>query len=86
MKELEYKITTEQIQALLEGKKLVFQYQGQPQITLYPPNYGVFMTYEKLAELRRKIGFQALIDTKGFFEEIVGKEMTEKMFTDRKIK
>lgn len=80
MKEIKIDIKTEQIQALLEGKKLVYEIVGQPRIVMIPDRYGVFMTYDKIAELRRRIGFQALADTEGFFEELLGKEMSEKMF------
>lgn len=52
-KELEHKITLEQIQALLEGKKLVLDYMGFPRITIYPPKYGIFLTYEEYESLRR---------------------------------
>ncbi|HMG16561.1 MAG TPA: hypothetical protein VK590_13985 [Saprospiraceae bacterium] len=82
MKELEYKISTEMIQALLEGKKVVFDYAGQPRVTLYPERYGVFMTYNKLTELRQKIGFEAMLDTRRFFEEVLGKEIADKVFKD----
>jgi hypothetical protein len=49
--ELEYKITEEALQALFEGKKVIFDYQGRSRITLYPPRYGVFITHEKMREL-----------------------------------
>lgn len=80
MREIEHTLTTEQLQALFEGKKLVLNYGDLPRVTLYPPNYGVFMTFAKFAELRRKIGFQAITDTDGFFLEILGEEMFEKTF------
>jgi len=51
MENIEYKITEEMLQALFQGKKVVFDYVGRPQITLYPPNYGYFITYEKKAEI-----------------------------------
>lgn len=74
MKELEFKVTVEEIRALLEGKKLVYNFP-ETCITLYPDRYGVFMTYEKLADLRRQIGFPALLDTEGFFRELLGDNM-----------
>jgi ASC-1-like (ASCH) protein len=77
---IEIEIKTEQIQALLEGKKLVYEQVGQPTVVMIPDRYGVFMTYEKFAELRRKIGFETLADTDGFFKEVLGEEMFEKVF------
>jgi len=61
---LEYKITEEMLQALFQGKKVIFDYAGLPQVTLYPPNYGYFITYEKKAEIERLAHFKA-------FEEII---------------
>ncbi len=60
MKELEFKLTEEALKALFEGKKIVFDYAGQPRVTLYPPRYGVFMTYEKMAEVERLAQNKAL--------------------------
>ena len=51
--EIEHKLTEEQLQALYKGKKLVLDYQGRPRVTLYPPRYGFFMTWEKYAEIER---------------------------------
>jgi hypothetical protein len=53
MKEIEIKIKEEALQALFQGQKVVFDYLGQPRITLYPPRYGYFMTYEKKVEIER---------------------------------
>lgn len=83
MQDIEFKITTEQLQALLEGKKLVWDVKGQPRVTLYPERWGVFMTATKFEELKRKIGFQALADTDGFFKELLGEEMFEKVIKSR---
>lgn len=51
MRHIEHKITEEQLQALFQGKKLVFDFAGFPQITFYPPRYGVFITHEKRREM-----------------------------------
>lgn len=59
MRDIEHKITEEQLQALFQGKKLVLDYAGQPQITLYPPRYGVFMTHEKFVEIERMAQMRA---------------------------
>jgi hypothetical protein len=62
---LEHRITEEMLQALFQGKKLVFDIQGYPLITLYPPRYGVFITHEKYLEMQRAAydkAFEPLID------------------------
>ncbi len=56
----EYKITEEALQALFQGKKVVFDTYGQPTITLYPPRYGVFMTHEKYLEIERRAQMEGL--------------------------
>jgi len=64
MRHIEQKISEEMLHALFEGKKVVIDYQGQPRITLYPPRYGVFMTYDKYEELVRRAyreGTQVLV-------------------------
>lgn len=83
MKEIKIDIKTEHIQALLEGKKLTYDNVGQPRITLFPDRYGVFMTYEKLAQLRRKIGWEVMADPDGMFKELLGEEMFEKIVSNR---
>lgn len=62
---IEHKISEEQLQALFQGKKLVLNYHGVPQITLYPPRYGVFMTHEKFTEMEQRVyarAFEELTD------------------------
>jgi hypothetical protein len=44
-------MTEVHLQALFQGKKLILNYTGFPTVILYPPNYGVFMTYEKYEKL-----------------------------------
>jgi hypothetical protein len=51
MRDIEQKISEEMLHALFEGKKVVIDYKGQPTITLYPPRYGVFITYEKYEKI-----------------------------------
>lgn len=55
MPPIEHKLTEEQLKALFEGKKLVIDLYGRPQITIYPPRYGFFMTWEKYAEIERAV-------------------------------
>jgi len=83
IKEKEIKITEEMLHGLFEGKKIVLA-EPDLRITLYPPRYGVFMTYDKLIELKRTLGYQALRDTEGFFKEIFGNEMTENHYKWKK--
>lgn len=52
---LEYHLNEECLQALFQGKQVVFSHFKMPEIHLYPPRYGVFMTHEKAQELRREI-------------------------------
>ena len=65
MKDLEYKITEEALQALFQGQKVIFDTVGLPRVTLYPPRYGVFVTHEKYQEIVRRAkmaGFEYVID------------------------
>jgi hypothetical protein len=78
MRDIKIDIKTAHIQALLEGKKLIYDTIGQARIILYPDRYGVFITYEKFAELRHQIGFGIMADPDKFFREIFGDEMFEK--------
>ena len=57
--EIEQKISEEMLQALFQGKKVVLDYVGQPRVTLYPPRYGTFMTWEKFAEIERAAQLRA---------------------------
>lgn len=57
--EIEHKMTEEQLQALFQGKKLVLDYSGRPRVTLYPPRYGFFMTWEKYVEIERAAQMKA---------------------------
>lgn len=43
------------LQALFQGKKVVFDYAGMGLVTLYPPRYGYFMTHEKMRELEDRV-------------------------------
>ena len=52
--EKEIKLTSEALQALFEGKKLVFD-RPDMRLTIYPDRYGVFMTHEKRHELESMI-------------------------------
>lgn len=81
-KEIKINIKTEHIQSLLEGKKLTYDYVGKPRITLIPDRYGVFLTVEKLAELRRRIGIGIMVEPYKFFEEFFGKEMADKIISN----
>lgn len=80
MKEIKMKITTEQIGALLEGKKLTIERMGEYRVEIFPERYGVFMTMEKFAELRRKIAMQTLVNPEDIFTELFGEDMTKTMF------
>lgn len=57
--ELEFKITEDALQALFQGQKVEFRYQGLPAVILLPPRYGVFMTYEKVKDIERAAYMQA---------------------------
>lgn len=84
MKEIKIDIKTEHIQALLEGKKLILDYVGQPRITLIPDRHGVFLTFDKFAEMRRKIMMQTIrSDSESVLKEIFGEELYEKVMTER---
>lgn len=68
MQEIEQKISEEALQALFQGKKVVFDTYGLPRITLYPPRYGVFVTHEKYQEIVRRAklqGFEYVIELLG---------------------
>jgi hypothetical protein len=68
MKDLEYKVTEEALQALFQGKKVLFDYYGLPRVALYPPRYGVFVTHERYQEIVRRAkmeGFEYVIDLIG---------------------
>lgn len=43
------------LQALFQGKKVVIDHHGFSKVTLYPPRYGYFMTYEKFHELESRL-------------------------------
>ena len=82
--EIKIDIKTEHIQALLEGKKLVLDYVGQPRITLIPDRHGVFLTFDKFAELRRKIMMQTITgDTESVLKEIFGEDLYEKVMKEK---
>lgn len=84
MKEIKIEIKTEHIQALLEGKKLVLDYVGQPRITLIPDRYGVFLTFDKFAEMRRKIMMQTITgNTEDVLRDIFGDDLYEKVMTEK---
>ena len=78
--EIKINIKTEHIQGLLEGKKLVLQSTNHPTIVLIPDRYGVFMTMDKFAELRRKIAMQVIADPDSIFKEALGEDLFEKVF------
>ena len=73
MKKLEIKLTTEMMTGLFEGKRIEQNWhQGDGEITqvvIYPDRYGVFMTHEKAAELRRKIQAETFMEVMGLFED-----------------
>lgn len=84
MKEIKLDIKTEHIQALLEGKKLVLDYVGQPRITLIPEKHGVFLTYERFAEMRRKIMMYTInAPTDVVLKEIFGEDLYEKVMKEK---
>jgi hypothetical protein len=83
-RDIKIEIKTEHIQALLEGKKLTLDYAGQPRIVLIPDRYGVFMTFEKLAELRRKIAMNLITsDSETVLRDVFGDELYEKVMTEK---
>lgn len=50
---IKYTLDEQGLKALFEGKKLAFEYEGQPRFEIYPPRYGVFMTHGKYAEMEK---------------------------------
>lgn len=84
--EIKIKVTTEHIQCLLEGKKLTIQNTQHPTIHLIPERYGVFMTYEKLEELRRKVFFNIMTDPDTAMKELFGNEIYEKITEYKTVK
>ena len=86
MEEIKIDIKTEHIQALLEGKKLVLDYFGQPKITLIPDRCGVFLTYERFAEMRKKILMYAMTTEPEFvLKEVFGEDLYEKVMKEKPI-
>ena len=55
MKNIEHKLTIEQLQALFLGKRLVLDYHGLPNVIIYPPRYGKFIPYEQYEALIRQL-------------------------------
>lgn len=53
IQEIEFKLTEKSLKALFEGKKIVYDYFGKSRVTIYPPSYGVFMTHEKMQQIKQ---------------------------------
>ena len=80
MKEIKFEIKTEHIQALLEGKKLAIDEFGKPRITLIPERYGVFLTMDKFAKIRRMILMSIITqDPEKTLREAFGDDLYEKV-------
>lgn len=69
---IEIKLKAAEIQALLEGSRLEHNYYDGKgvvtQVVIYPDRYGVFMTHEKAADLRRKIQMETYFEILELFE------------------
>lgn len=72
-KTLEIKLTKEMMSGLFEGKRIEQSwYQGDGEtirVVIYPDRYGVFMTHEKAADLRRKIQAETYAEILGLFDD-----------------
>lgn len=77
-KEIKIDIKTEHIQALLEGKKMVYKIEGLPIIILYPERYGVFMTHDKFQKIRRELMGNMITNPEKMMKEFFGEEVYEK--------
>ena len=65
---IEQKISEEALQALFQGKKVIFDTYGLPTIALYPPRYGVFVTheqYQKIVQKAKTEGFEYVLELLG---------------------
>ena len=82
-KEIKLDIKTEHIQALLEGKKMVYDIQGLPRITLYPDRYGVFITHDKFLKLRRQIMGSMIVNQEGMMREFFGDDIYEEYISNK---
>ena len=52
MKEIRLTLETDHLQSLLKGKKLCYQEFGNYQVTIYPPQYGIFLTHEEYTQVK----------------------------------
>lgn len=68
--EIEIKIDEEALQALFQGKKVVYDRHQEYRVTLYPPRYGFFMTYEKLENIRNAAKMQGAIHLLNIIEDL----------------
>lgn len=86
MKKMDIRLSEEMLRALFEGKKVQYCQMGEPMVTLYPERYGVFMTHEKMAEIRRAVGFQIMRDPEKFFQELFGEDTVREEFSEKNTK
>ncbi len=75
MRNKEFKITEDALQALFQGKKVVFR-EPDMDITLYPPRYGVFITHEKRIEIERMAYNKAFTELTDLLESIDDDNLT----------
>lgn len=58
------RLSSEQFQGLLQGKKLQFEeMDGKRKVkktTIYPPHYGLYFTYEQVAEIKHLAASNAI--------------------------
>jgi hypothetical protein len=82
MENIEFRLTEELLQALFQGKKVEMISHGPlgeatRRATIYPPWFGVFMTWEKFAELER----MAMVKAYKELVEIMEKAKSESKHT-----
>lgn len=77
MEEIKIDIKTEHIQALLEGKKMVYRIEGLPTVILYPERYGVFMTHDKFQKIRRELMGNMIANPEKMMREFFGEDVYE---------
>lgn len=53
MLEIKIKMEMDLIDSLLKGKKITYRNLHEWEITIYPPNHGVFLTMDEYREIRQ---------------------------------
>lgn len=70
-RDIEFRLKTDHIADLLRGRKLVYE-TTEFSVTLYPENYGFFISPENLHKIRRAINISAINpDDAEFLNELI---------------